>query len=106
MNKLKTRNYDKSIPNNDLIFVINSLDQADKKQFSYQCPYLALADVLGFNTAYNVKNFPSLFGRLSVKKMLLCNGINIKLANLIWLMLEHGYTLKQISIEIRKKYGY
>ena len=59
MTKLKIRN-NESITNNDLIFVINSLDEADKKQFSYQCPYLALADVLGFNTAFNVKNFPSL----------------------------------------------
>ena len=105
MTKLKIRN-NESITNNDLIFVINSLDQADKKQFSYQCPYLALADVLGYNTSFNVKNFPSLFGRLSVRKMLQTNGINIKLANQIYVMLEYGYSLREISMDMRHRYGY
>ena len=105
MTKLKIRN-NESITNNDLIFVINSLDQADKKQFSYQCPYLALADVLGYNTSFNVKNFPSLFGRLSVRKMLQSNGINIKLADQIYVMLEYGYSLHEISMDMRARYGY
>ena len=105
MTKLKIRN-NESITNNDLIFVINSLDQADKKQFSYQCPYLALADVLGYNTSFNVKNFPSLFNRLSVRKMLQSNGINVKLANQIYVMLEYGYSLREISMDMRHRYGY
>jgi hypothetical protein len=46
-------------------FIINALEKADKKTFSYQCPYLALADELGFITPYIVMSLPSQFERLS-----------------------------------------
>lgn len=92
--------------NNDIVLLVSSLEEANRKEYSYQCPYLALADVLGYNTPYNIHHLPSRFGRLSVRKMLLTSGIDIKLAKLVWLMLEDGYTLNQIALEMRYKYGY
>jgi hypothetical protein len=74
---------------------------AHKKIWSTGCPYLALADQLGYLTAYAVRKDPHLglsnFGRLSVKKMLKNAGFSIRYAKFIYRSLECGEELDQIG---------
>ena len=81
--------------------IVNALIEADSKLYSYQCPYLALADVLGYITPQCIHALPSRFGRISTKRMLLNYEVGIAKASMIWKMLEHGYTLKEIAEKIR-----
>jgi len=74
------------------------LIEADNKSFSYQCPYLAIADVLGYITPEQIRYMPSHFGRLSMRKMLRLDGIvNKDISNYIYHSIEDGITLKQIA---------
>lgn len=88
----------------DIEYIIQALRDADKKVYSYQCPYLALAEVVGYTSPYAVHSLPSSFTRLSMRKLLLTCGINNrKLSRMIWLMVENGRSLSWIAdyIELR-----
>ena len=77
------------------------LEKADQKTFSYQCPWLALADELNYLNGDHVKAFPSQFGRLSTEKLLRFYGIDDpRLTRFIFKSLENGYTLKEIADEL------
>ena len=93
-------------PNNNMKFIINALENADKKTYSYQCPYLALADELGFITPYIVMSLPSQFGRLSMRKMIKCSGIDNINSNRIWKMIENGLSLLDIAGNLRTRYNW
>jgi len=84
--------------------IIKILEQAEKKVFSYQCPYLAIADVLGYITPYAVKNMPSNFSRISMKKMLHTFGLSSEQAWIIYMMIELGFGLSQIAKVIKEKH--
>lgn len=94
------------ILNSNIKYLIESLEEADTKTYSYQCPYLALADVLGYYTPHMATYLPSHFSRLSTRKMLLNSGIGTREAKRIWLMLEDGTTLYNIAQNLRRNYGY
>jgi hypothetical protein len=87
-------------------FVINALEKADKKTYSYQCPYLALADELGFITPHIIMSLPSQFERLSTRKMLDCSGLNNINSNRIWRMIEDGLPLLDIAGNLRTRYNW
>lgn len=82
---------------NDKELIRNALYEADRLTYSYQCPYLALAEVLGFTSQYQVKYLPSHFNRLSMRKMIMTAGIEPIMAKKIWRHLEDGCTLKAIA---------
>ena len=90
---------------NDLEYITNALDKAEAQTYSYQCPYLALAEVLGFTSSYEAQHLPSHFGRLSMRKMIMNTGINTKYAQPIYHMLEDGYTLGYIAKYLRAEFG-
>ena len=89
--------------NNNTEYIVNALEKADKLTYSYQCPYLALADILGYITPFEVKHMPSKFSRLSTRKMLLTSGLPKKHARRIYRMLENGYTLSEIADRIKSR---
>jgi|DEB0MinimDraft_3_1074331.scaffolds.fasta_scaffold161411_1 transcription initiation factor TFIIIB Brf1 subunit/transcription initiation factor TFIIB len=87
---------------NDIEYITNALDEADTIVYSYQCPYLALAHVLGYITSEHVLALPSSFTRVSTEKVLKTSGVNNRyLARVIWLMLEQGHSLSNVSEYIR-----
>ena len=73
------------------------LDNAHDKIYSCGCPYLALADEIGFITPYVVKHNPSNFGRMSLKKIVACGGFDKQHSQFIFECLELGYTLRRIA---------
>ena len=81
--------------------LIDYLLRADKRIFSCGCPYLALADELGYITAYAATHNPDIglsnFGRISVIKMLRNYGFSTEYAQYIYEELEAGRTLHQIA---------
>lgn len=81
--------------------LIKALTDADKETYSYQCPYLALADKLGYLTPEVIKMMPSQFSRLSTREMLLTFGLPNRWAQTIYEMLEDGYTLAEIVTTIK-----
>jgi len=87
-------------------YLINALEYADNKTYSYGCPYLALADVLGYTTPYNIHHLPQRFDRLSMREMLLTNGIGRHQSHRVYAMIEGGYTLSEIAEELRNIYDY
>ena len=93
-------------PNNNMKFIITALEKADKKTYSYQCPYLALADELGYITPYIIMSLPSQFDRLSTRKMLDCSGLDNINSIRIWKMIENGLPLLDISTKLRKQYNW
>lgn len=81
--------------------ICDILYEADQKSYSYQCPYLALADVLGYITPEQIRLLPSHFSRLSMKKMLrLENIMDSSLSNYIYHSIENGMTLKEIALDL------
>ena len=90
------------------------LDNANDKIYSCGCPYLALADEIGFITPFVVRKNPSNFGRMSLKKILLCGGFGQKNQNtkeyrvqhskFIFQCLELGYDLSTIAKFLRWRY--
>ena len=89
---------------NDIEYIVQALKDADKKVYHYQCPYLALADTVGYTSLYTVHSLPSSFTRLSMRKLLLTCGINNrKLSRMIWLMVENGHSLSFIAEYIEFK---
>lgn len=87
-------------------FIISALEKADKKTYSYQCPYLALADILGYMTPHAIMRLPSQFERLSTREMLNCSGLDSINSLRIWRMIEKGLPLLDISKELRKEYNW
>ena len=90
------------------------LRRSDKKIYSCGCPYLALADEIGYVTAYASIHDPKLglsnFGRISVQSMLKCGGFTSRLrkkyAQAIYEHLENGYSLHQIAERLAGKMLY
>ena len=84
--------------------LVDCLLRADRRKFSCGCPYLALADELGYITMYAATHSPDIglsnFGRLSVRKMLKTYGLSTDYAQFIYEELENGKTLHQIAEEI------
>ena len=81
--------------------LVEILRRSDKKIYSCGCPYLALADELGYITPYLVRNNAEIglsnLGRLSVRKMLKTAGFSTKYAQRIYEYLENGYSLHKIA---------
>lgn len=73
------------------------LSNAHKKLYSCGCPYLALADEIGFITPYVVKHNPSNFGRLSMNKIIQCGGFDTQHSQFIFECLELGFSLEKVS---------
>lgn len=77
---------------------------ADKHIFSCGCPYLALAEELGYISMYvathNADKGLSNFGRLSVRKMIQTAGFSTEYAQFIYEKLEDGWTLEKIGDHI------
>ena len=84
--------------------LVDYLLRADKRKFSCGCPYLALADELGYITMYAATHNPAIglsnFGRISVTKMLKTYGFSTEYAQFIYEELEDGRTLHQIAESI------
>ena len=87
-------------------FIINAFEKADKKTYSYQCPYLALADELGYITPHVILSLPSQFERLSTREMLDCSGLNHISSKRIWRMIEKGSPLLDIAGNLRARYDW
>ena len=91
--------------------LIEILRRSDKKIFSCGCPYLALADEIGYITAYAVRHDSTIglsnFGRISVQSMLKCGGFSDRLrqkyAQAIYEHLENGYSLHEIAEKLAGK---
>ena len=91
---------------NNMKYIINALEKADDKTYSYQCPYLALADELGYITPHVILSLPSQFERLSTREMLNCSGLDHINSKRIWRMIEKGLPLIDIASRLREKYDW
>ena len=80
------------------------LSMAHQKTTSAGCPYLALAEEMGYISIWGATHLPDVglsnFGRLSTHKIMQTGGFPTEYAQFIYEKLEEGFELDSIATSI------